>query len=156
MFPKKDLLILSSLRQNARISLTNMSKKTKIPISTIFDRLKTHEKSIIKKHTSLIDFEKLGFNTRANICFKVDKEKRGAFREYLVRHQNINSVFKINNGYDFLVEAIFKHIKDMENFLEAIEERFDVRERKVYYLIEDIKREEFMSDAVSADLVTTK
>ena len=80
---KKDLLILSNLRKNARMSLTNMSKSTHIPISTIFDRLKLHESGLIKKHTSLIDFEKLGFNTRANVCIKVDKEKREEIKEYL-------------------------------------------------------------------------
>jgi len=153
MLPKKDMLILSNLRKNARMSLTNMSKKTQIPISTIFDRLKVHEASLIKKHTSLLDFEKLGYNTRANVCIKVDKDKREEVKAYLMRHQNINSVYKINNGYDFLVEAIFKHIKDLEDFLELVEERFHITERKVYYLIEDIKREEFMADIEKASLV---
>jgi len=153
MFSKKDLLILSNLRKNARMSLTNMSKATSIPISTIFDKLKVHENNIIKKHTALIDFEKLGFSTRANICIKIDKEKRNEAKEYLIKHQNINSVFKINNGFDFLIEAVFKHIKDLEFFLDTLEERFNVVETQIYYLIEDIKREDFMADPRILELV---
>jgi len=46
---EKDLLILSELRQNARETLTKMSKHTGIPISTIFDKIKqlNIEKEII-------------------------------------------------------------------------------------------------------------
>lgn len=153
MMSKKDLLILSSLRKDARMSLTNMSKSIRIPISTIFDRLRIHETNIIKKHTSLIDFEKLGYNTRANVCLKVDKDCREQARQFLVKHQNVNSVYKINNGYDFLIEAIFNNIKDLEQFLELMEEKYDARERQVYYLIEDIKREEFMADSNTLELI---
>ncbi len=153
MLQKKDMLILSSLRQDARMSLTRMSKRTSIPISTIFDRLRLHEKTVIKKHTSLIDFEKLGFSTRANVCLKASKHKRDELRDYLVKHQNINTVLKINNGYDFLIEVIFRSIKDLEEFLEHIEERFEVSERKVFYLIEDIKKEGFMTQAELLNLL---
>ena len=63
---KKDLLIVSHLRRDGRTSLTELSKKTRIPISTIFDRLKQNKNNFIKKHTALIDFAKLGYNTRNN------------------------------------------------------------------------------------------
>ena len=52
----KDLLIISCLRENSRNNLTNISKMTGIPISTIFDWLKKYEGSIIKKHTALLSF----------------------------------------------------------------------------------------------------
>ena len=68
-------------------------------------------------------------------------------QEYLMKHQNINSVYKINNGYDFLVECVFKHIKDLEDFMESLEERFRVDDKQVYYVIEDIKREDFGTHA---------
>jgi len=156
MLIKKDLQIISNLRKNARMSLTNMSKLTNIPISTIFDRLRVHESSIIKKHTTLIDFEKLGFNIRANVCVKIDKEKRDEVKWFLVKHQNVNSIFRINNGYDFLFEGIFRHIKDLEDFIEKLEGRFNVKQRQVYYLIEDIKIEEFMADPQLIDMVGVK
>lgn len=138
--------IIAHLRLNARMGLTQMSRKTSIPVSTIFDKLKTYEKNIIQKHTSLIDFSKLGYNTRANITLKTNKQNREKLKEFLQKHQNINSVYKINNGYDYLIEAVFRHIKELEDFLEMLEEKFDATERKVYYIIEDIKREGFMSN----------
>ena len=87
---KKDLKIVSYLRQNARMSLTQMSKKTQIPISTIFDRLKMNEDGLIVKHTCLLDFAKLGYNFRANLTMKVDREDKEALREFLMRSQSVN------------------------------------------------------------------
>ncbi len=150
---EKDLLLLASIRANARETLTKISRKTKIPISTIFDRLRQHENTIIKKHTAIIDFSKLGFSTRVTMTFKTAKPDKEAMREYLEKHCNVNSLYKINNGFDFLVEGVFKNIKDMEDFIENVEERFKVRSKQVYYIVEDIKREDFLSNENTVGLV---
>ncbi len=145
MIANKDLEIISHLRRNARQKLTLLSRKTKIPVSTIYDKIKSHEEGLIVGHTSLINFAVLGFATRANITIKVPREVRDEVKTYLSKHQNINSLFKINNGFDFLMEGIFRHIKDLEDFLEALEAKFKVQDKRVYYIIEDLKREAFLS-----------
>lgn len=143
---QKDLKIIAQLRQDARMPLTKMSKNIHIPISTIFDRLKVNEKEIIIKHTSLLDFTKLGYNTRANITLKVDRDDKKALKEHLMKHQQVNSVYKINNGFDFMVEGIFHQIKDMEDFMESLEQKFKILDKKSFFIIEDLKREMFMSN----------
>ena len=143
---KQDLLVLSALRQNARLSLTKMSRATKVPVSTIYDKLKQYERELIRKHTALIDFTKLGYNTRANLLVKVDRDQRDNMQEYLQAHKNVNSIYKINNGYDYMVELVFVHIKDMEDFMESLEKQFKILSQETYYIIDDIKREEFMSN----------
>jgi len=144
MINKKDLLIISNLRNDARMSLTKMSRKIHVPVSTIFDRLKLND--IILRHTALIDFSKLGYKVRSHIAFKVDREDKEALRDYLLKHEACNSVLKINNGYDFMVEGVFKEIRDMEDFLEKIEEKFRIIEKTTFYIIEDLKKEAFMSN----------
>ena len=150
---EKDLLLLSTLRANARESLTKISRSTAIPVSTIFDRLRLHEKSIIKKHTAIIDFTKLGFSTRVTITMKANKADRDELKRYLLGHHNVNSVFKINNGYDFQIEAIFRSLHNLEEFLEKLEERFRLRSKQVYYIIDDIKREAFLADPSYLDIL---
>jgi len=145
MFGKKDMLILTYLRRNARITLTNLSKKTRIPISTLFDKLKLHEKDVIIKHTALFDFAKLGYNTKANIILKVNKTQRDELKDHLAKHQNINTVYRITNGFDFMIEGIFKNIVEMEDFIDRLEDKFDITEKKTFYVIDDIKREEFLT-----------
>jgi DNA-binding Lrp family transcriptional regulator len=141
-----DILLLSSLRANARESLTNISRKTSIPVSTIFDKLKIHENGVIKKHTSIVDFSLLGFGTRANIAFKVNKEEKDELKQYLMKSSSVNSFYRINNGFDYLIEGVFKNILEMEEFCEKIEENFKIKTKQVFYIIEDLKREEFMAD----------
>lgn len=145
MLSQKDLLLLTNLRQNARETLTKLSRKTSIPVSTIYDKLKLYNGDIIKKHTSIIDFAKLGYNARVNIMLRVDKEERDEIRTYLANRDCINSVFKINNGYDFLIEGVFKDIREVEDFIETIEDKFKIKSKQVYYIVDEIKREGFMT-----------
>lgn len=153
MLSKKELLLMAYLRQNARETLTKLSRKTNVPISTIYDKLKQYENDIIKKHTSLLDFNRLGYTTRATIMLKVDKEIKMDIREFLTNSRSINSIFKINNGFDFLLEGIFKEIKELEDFLDRLDEKFKIKNKQVYYIIEDIKREGFMADPTLLDMV---
>ncbi len=146
MVTKKDLMVLSCLRQNARETLTQMSRRIKMPISTIYDRLKFQERDLIKRHTTLLDFSRLGFSTRVHMALRVERTGRQGVESYLRSHPHINSLYKINNGYDFLIECIFKHLKDLQEFVEDIEERFPVIEKQLFYIVEDIKREAFLAD----------
>ena len=146
MIKQKDLDILSNLRKNGRATLTSLSRKTSVPISTIYDRLKLYtEKNLVKKYVTLLDYALLGYNTRANIIVKAKKEKKEELREFLENHPHVNSLYKINNKYDFQIEVIFRNIKDLEEFLEQMEEKFGVKAQEVFYVIEELKREEFLS-----------
>lgn len=142
---KKDIDIIMRLRNNARESLTDMSKKINIPVSTIYDRLKEHHGELIKRHTSLLDFAVLGFNTRASICIAIDKQQKDSINTYLHKNQYVNSVFKINNGYDFMIDGVFRSIKDMEDFCDTLRSKFDIRDLKSFYIIEELAREEFLT-----------
>ncbi len=142
----KDFQIMAHLRMNSRESLTSMAKKINLPISTIYDRLKMQEKEVIKKHTCLLDFSYLGFNAKANVMLRADKAERDSLKQFLIRHPNVNSAYKISNGYDFLLEVVFRNIKDLEDFVEALESKFSIRDKQVYFVVEDIKKEEFLSD----------
>lgn len=140
----KEVLIMAHLRKNARQRLTQISRKTGIPVSTIFDAIKAT--TLVKKYTALLDFPKLGFTTKAMMLIKANKDSKEALREHLVKHANINSIYRINNGYDFLIEGIFKNMVELEEFVEKLEERFGIKTKELHYILEDIKREEFLAD----------
>ncbi|MBS3119577.1 Lrp/AsnC family transcriptional regulator [Candidatus Woesearchaeota archaeon] len=149
---RKDLLILSHLRENSRATLTHISKKTHMPISTIYDKLKQYENSVIVKHTTLLNFEKLNFNTKAKVLLKASREQRDALGKYLSTAPNVNSLHKVNNGYDYMIEAVFRHIKDLEDFIELLDSKFQLVNKDVYFIIEDIKREGFLNNPELIDL----
>ena len=152
MIRKKELMLLSCLRKNARETLTNMSKKTKIPISTIFDKLRDYETGFIQKHTSLIDFKRLGYDIRINLLIKINREKRDGFEKFVMANHSVNSVFRINNVYDYLIDAIFKNIREFHMFSYKIES-FGVVEMTEHFIIDELKRESFLSDTNFIELL---
>jgi DNA-binding Lrp family transcriptional regulator len=144
-FGKRDIALLQSLRGNARLSLTQMSRKTKIPISTLFDKLKVHEKKIIKKYTSIIDFSSLGYSTKVQFLIKSPYELKHKLRSYLHELDEINTVFGITNGYDFLAEGIFETVSQAHEFKSMLEENFSQVQCHSHFVVEDIKREGFFA-----------
>ncbi len=148
----KDLQIISHLRRDARVSLTKLSKSTQIPVSTIYDRIKSNEQQYIKKHTALIRFDKLGYNVRANFSIRVDPKEKEDLKEHLMRHRSVNSLYRVSGEHDFMVECIFKEMRDSEDFIQSLVERFTIRDYKSFFIVEDVKRESFLADPELADL----
>ena len=151
----QDLVIVSYLRQDARITLTKMSRETRIPVSTIFDKIKGYkETGLIRKNTALVSFDRFGYNTKALIFFSADKEDRGKLAELLKNNRHVNSLFKINSGWDLMAEVISPNFKEIEDFLESVEGEVTLKDKKVFYVIDELKREEFLSNPKSTTAVS--
>lgn len=150
---KKDILLMTYFRRNARENLTQISRWTSIPVSTIFDKLREYEKGLIQRHTTLIDFKRLGFDIRVNILFKVAKDSRDEFREFLIGNENINSIYRVNSGYDYFVDAIFRDMSDLQRFMELLEQ-FKIEAKQELFILEDIKRESFLTEEIHAKLLS--
>ncbi len=147
MLKPKEQKILSCLRNNARERLTDISKATGVPVSTIHDKLKSSYEGVITKMTAILDLRKLGYTARACIILKAGRQDRDGLQVFLEDSPAVNNLFKINNGYDFMIEGVFKNLQDLEDFNEELEDKFKIESRQVYYIIEDIRREVFLSKA---------
>ena len=146
MVREKELKLLSFFRNNSRTSLTKMSRDAKMPVSKIFDKLKEYENNnLITKHTSIIDFKKLGFDVKSQMLIYSSKDDRNKIQDFLIKHPKVNTVFRINNGYDFLIEAIFKNMLELDEFSKQLEQ-FKIIEKKEFFVMEDVKREEFLTN----------
>lgn len=144
LLKRKDLLILSYLRKNARQRLTSISRRTHIPVTTIYDNVRKYEKKFIIKHASLLDFRKLGFNAKTNIAIKVDGS-RGELLSYLQDHPNVNSLYRTGSDFDVMAELVFRESKDVDEFLDGLKKRFSIEKSLVLNITDDLKREAFMS-----------
>ncbi|MBS3121890.1 Lrp/AsnC family transcriptional regulator [Candidatus Woesearchaeota archaeon] len=146
MITNKDVNLLSHLRTNARQKVTEISKSTGMPATTIYGRIKVHETSgLVKKHVALIDFSKLGYTTTSLIALKVEKEKREQLENYLSAHPNMNSLYRINYGHDFLVEMVFENMSRLQCFLDETEMKFSVEKPVFFNIINELKKEVFLS-----------
>lgn len=142
---RRELSLISHLRRDGRITLTSLSRQTGLPISTVYEKLKSFKSEGLVRITSLVDFAKLGFSARVMIAMKVEREVREQFEEYLTKHFQVNTVLRINNGFTFLVDFIFRDMREAEDFLEDMDQRFKLRNKMVFYIIGEVKREAFLS-----------
>lgn len=136
-----DLRIIQHLRRDARMNLTTISKRTGIPVSTIFDRVRSREGAAIKRFTALMDFTRLGFPIRAQLLLRVDPASRAAVRNYLLAHERVNNLLRVNNGFDFLADCLFTTIKEAEEFVETIERDHQVIGKQVLHVIDELALE---------------
>jgi len=142
---EEDVKILSHLRNNARTSLVDISKETHIPQSTVYQRLEQYERKYIKKHTCLLDFERLGFKVKTMMVLKIRKEDRLNFLEFIAQHPHINNAHKTNDGFDFILECVFVDHDHCKIFLEELEEHFGIEQKCVYPLLQNLKQEAFLA-----------
>jgi Lrp/AsnC family transcriptional regulator for asnA, asnC and gidA len=141
------LLVLSHLRKDARIPLTSLSRKTGIPVSTLFDMLKSLQKQgFVKNLTALVNFAKFGYQARAFVAFSAEKQNRERLLEALSRNSCVNCLFRVNNGWHFLAEVILPNIGEIEGFIEEIEEKVQIENKKIFYVIDEVKREAFIGN----------
>jgi len=145
MMQQNDTDILRFIRNDARANLTTISKRTGIPVSTIYDRLRSHKGTVIKRFTALLDFAQLGLPIRTKIFLRVNPEDRLAIRTYLIDHEHVNSIWRVNNGFDFAMDCAFATIREVEEFLELIELRYRVLDNLVFHVIDDIVEEKFLT-----------
>lgn len=147
MIKNKDIEILHHLRNNARMKATDISRETKIPVTTIYDRLRHNErKGIVKRHVTLLDFAKMGFTSRVGVMISVSKEYRDQLQKFLVDHDNINTLYSVNLGTGFFAEGVFSNDREIQILKEEIESRFRPQEIKILKIVEELKKEHFLSE----------
>ena len=148
MLQHADLKILSHLRKNARETLTRVSRDTGIPVSSVFDRLKRMEAiGVINRHSSLVDPEKIGISVRVILHIKTNgNNQKGELEKWLAINPHVNNLAKINGEWSLMVEAWFRNIKDLEEFMEKFHNDFKEIAFSVHHVMKDLKRESFLLD----------
>lgn len=150
MVSSDDLVILSHLRRDSRTNLSSISKFLAMPVSTVFDKIKRYNTTIITRNTVLIDFKKLGYQLKISILLKA--KSRDSLKTFLESNFNVNRVYRVNNGFDFIVEAIFKDLLQVQDFEDSLEP-FGIQSMQQYYMLEEIKEEGFFSEPELVNLV---
>ncbi len=143
---QNDLQVLSFLRQNSRYSLTFISKKTRLPISTLHEKLKNFKKTLINTFSAGIDFSKLGFSIRVFLLLKSKPEQKNEMIKFLCGSLNANCVYIVHNGFDIIAELYFKSLKEFEQFRTSMQERFSLVREEIAYVLEQPLIENFFSD----------
>ncbi len=121
---EKDLKILEILKQNAKLTTSQISKKTKIPITTVHNRIKGLEKDgVIKSYTVVLDHKLLGEEVLVYILVTVNynvpgkKVSQEVIANQIKKSQNVEEVNITTGEKDIIVKARFGSISQLNDFV---------------------------------------
>jgi DNA-binding Lrp family transcriptional regulator len=147
MMNQKDFEILSSLRNDARRKVTVISRKIKVPVTTIYDKMRAQQKKgIVKKHVALLDYSKLGYNSNVLLTLRVEYDKRDALKNYLISHPNVNTLYRTNLNMDFLADVVFEDASKLQEFIDYINYTFQISDYKTFSILQELKKEQFLAN----------
>lgn len=126
---EKDLKIIQILKENSKLTTSQIAKKTNVPITTAHNRIKKLEKlGIIKGYTVVLDHKLLGeevlvyilVTVNYNIPNKNIPKKRisqEAIADQIKRSPNVEEVNILTGENDMIVKARFSSISQLNNFI---------------------------------------
>lgn len=124
----KDKKILEQLQKNARSSIADISRTTKLPRDVVVYRIKKLEQSkVIRAHHTLLNPIKLGYPLYVYVlfaCYNIKPEEETKFIEFLKSHQNIIYVAKNSGKYDFTIGVCAKDYREFNDVIRAIRQKF--------------------------------
>jgi Lrp/AsnC family leucine-responsive transcriptional regulator len=125
MLDEKDSKILELLKESAKLTTKQISKKTGIPATTVHNRIKRMEKTgIIRKYTVNINDKKIGKNISAYILLTVDykmlkqlKITQHDVAKKLRLQEPVQRVDVITGTYDMILRVTATDIEQLNEFI---------------------------------------
>tara|TARA_Y100000310_G_scaffold90046_1_gene87297 strand:- start:676 stop:1119 length:444 start_codon:yes stop_codon:yes gene_type:complete len=121
---EKDLKVLDILKYNSKLSTKQISKKLRIPITTIHNRIKKLEKvGVIKGYTVVLDYKKLNKNIMAYILVTITyvlPDGRKVSQENVakeIKSVGAEDVMIVTGATDILIKVRAKDIDGLNNFI---------------------------------------
>ncbi len=123
----KDRRILDCLKQNSRLSTGKLAKLTNIPVTTVHNRLRKMQGSVIKQYTININYDALGKGLLAYILLTVSQPLSG---NKLNQHKICEQLKKVDalieeaaiitGNFDILVKLRAADMKELDMLIVKI------------------------------------
>jgi len=117
MMDKKDEMIITELKKNARNSTKNIAANINIPRVTVHDRIqKMIEQGIIKSFNISINYKKIGYTTEVFIFISFIPTPDVSQRELAKRIAKLPGVYEvhiISGEYDLLMKVRGRSLEDI-------------------------------------------
>ncbi|MEM1680762.1 MAG: Lrp/AsnC family transcriptional regulator [Sulfolobales archaeon] len=116
-----DLAIINLIKNNARLSIRDISKIIKKAPSTVLNRLKRLERlGVIKGYVTLIDYSKLNYQVNAITLLQVEGAHIEELEKTLSSEPNVRAIYDITGEYDIIILTTFKNVGDLDKFIKRV------------------------------------
>lgn len=116
-----DAKILELLQENARISISEISKKVNMSLSAVSERLKKLESSgLIEKYTAIINPQYLGQELMVIMNLCLEEEQKLNFRNFVQEEREILECHYITGEYDINLKIVTKNTTTLERLINKV------------------------------------
>lgn len=114
-----DEQILHLLRENARITSSDISKQVHLSVPAVSERIhKLEDTGLIRQFTVKLDREQLGLHLIAFVMVQIEKtEHIAGFRETVMQAECVLECHHIAGAYDYVLKVAVKGTADLERFI---------------------------------------
>jgi DNA-binding Lrp family transcriptional regulator len=118
---KLDLRIINVLNQNARISFREISRKLKVSLTTVANRVKKLEtEGIIKGYIPLIDLDKIGLSLLTIIGIRISRGKLMEVERKISKNPHVYEIYDTTGEWDAIIVARFKNREELNTFIKRV------------------------------------
>ena len=140
-----DKKILNVIIENSRLSLRQIAKKIGVSVATVMHHLQKLEKEkIIKKYTSQVDYEKIGYDIEVLIEMRISKGRLLDVEKKIATHPNVFAVYDTTGAFDAAILARFETRRKMDNFLKKIQTYEFVERTETKLILKTIKEDNIL------------
>ena len=119
-----DLLILKHLVTYGKEGIRAFARSLKRSPSTISERIKRLERDgYILRHTTLLDYKKLGYVINAITLLQVDGKFIEDVENELAKEPNVRGVYDITGEYDVALLLSFRTVSELDSFIKKLIKR---------------------------------
>lgn len=134
----KDHKIIAVLRDNSRISIRDLAKKTNLRPSTVHQRIKVlKQENIIEKYTLKLNNKAIGENFIVFILANTKKD----LDQTTLSNPHIKEVFGITGEYDIIMKLKFKDVEEFNDFIIKFRKELTIKETLTMVVTANIKEE---------------
>jgi Lrp/AsnC family leucine-responsive transcriptional regulator len=140
-----DWKIVKALQNNARISLTDLSKTVHLSLPAVSTRLqKLQEKGYFASFSAILDPEKFG---KEFTCFCLvqlgghTSLHDETFKKFIAENQDILECYRITGEYEYLLKIITRSAKNMEKIRRKLQNIENVVNTNTLTVLDTLKEE---------------
>lgn len=137
-----DERLIEVLQENARISISELSKRINLSLSAVSDRLKKLENSgLIKQYTTIIDPVMMDKNLSALVMISIDNPLMATeFTKFTTENPDVLSCTRIAGNYDYVMTVCTKNQSTLQALLDKLKSIKSVKRVEASLLLNDIKK----------------
>ena len=138
MLQDKDKKILDVLREDSRLSIRDIAKKTSLRPSTVHDRItKLKKDNVIEKFTVKLNNKAVSENFIVFMFLTTSKD----LEENFFNNKHVKEVFGVTGEYDLVLKLKFKDIEEFNKYIISLRKNNSIRKTQTMIATIGIKEE---------------